>query len=119
MGPTTPTRRWFAKAATGIPAEDLQSLSLTPPDPHHSEEIGMSSPVQTERIAEAARERLAASPYSSIRRIDCSYADGVLVLSGEVSSYYEKQLAQSVLIGMEGVEQIANQLSVRGAEADD
>jgi len=46
------------------------------------------------------------------RPIDLSAARGVVILQGEVQSYYEKQLAQEVVRRIGGVERVENQLAV-------
>ena len=52
------------------------------------------------------------SPYAEVRRVACEFHEGMLSLRGRVSSYYLKQIAQTVVLGMEGVEEIHNQLEV-------
>jgi osmotically-inducible protein OsmY len=42
----------------------------------------------------------------------------VLVLLGEVSTYYQKQLAQSAVTGVAGVERIANRIRVADGDGD-
>lgn len=46
--------------------------------------------------AEAAAE-LQRSSHAALRQIACDIRDGVLTLSGHVPSYYEKQIAQSLV----------------------
>lgn len=61
--------------------------------------------------AEAAAE-LQRSSHAALRLIACDVRDGVLTLSGRVPSYYEKQIAQSLVrIRLPNVE-IRNELEV-------
>ena len=61
----------------------------------------------TRRIAEKAeqvvQERL---DMTAGRQVFCENHEGVLVLRGPVSSFYEKQLAQEAVRTLEGVDQI-------------
>jgi len=59
-----------------------------------------------------ARRRLQSSPYGALRQLTCVYEDGVLSLQGQVSSYFQKQLAQAMVAGIDGVRQVDNQLVV-------
>lgn len=67
-----------------------------------------SHPIEAE-----ARKRLHATGYTCLDRIDCRFSHGVLTLSGKVASYYQKQVAQTAVLSLEGVEQIANEIEVR------
>jgi osmotically-inducible protein OsmY len=46
------------------------------------------------------------------RSIDLSATHGVVILQGEVQSYYEKQLDQEVVRRIVGVERVENQIEV-------
>lgn len=63
-------------------------------------------------IETAAKARLEASPYPSIRQIVCQYDEGVLVLRGRLPSFFHKQLAQSAVAEVEGIKQIVNHIEV-------
>ena len=67
-----------------------------------------SHPIEAE-----ARKRLHATGYTCLDRIDCRFSHGVLTLSGRVVSYYQKQVAQTAVLSLEGVDQIANEIEVR------
>lgn len=58
--------------------------------------IQLKSPTLMDR-AEEVRVELRASCYSEVRRVECDEFDGYLVLTGSVSSFYLKQMAQSLL----------------------
>ncbi len=48
----------------------------------------------------------------NVKRVSCEYANGLLVLRGALSSYYQKQLAQEAVRHVEGVRQIRNEIQV-------
>ena len=54
------------------------------------------------------------SPFS----IDVEIENGVAVLTGEVESQVDRDLAEQVALGVEGVTEVDNQLKVEGEEAD-
>ena len=68
-------------------------------------------------MEEQARQRLMqACPYAiHFRSITFQYEDGKLTLRGRVPSFYLKQMLQSWLKGLDGVEQIDNQVDVVSA----
>ncbi|MDA1052569.1 MAG: BON domain-containing protein [Planctomycetota bacterium] len=63
-------------------------------------------------ISEAAQVRLQHSPYRTIRRISCRFDDGVLTLVGKVPTYHHKQLAQTAVAGLRGVNHVNNRIEV-------
>jgi len=52
------------------------------------------------------------SGYYELHYISCDFHEGVLILRGCVSSYYLKQLAQSLVLQLTGVEEVNNRLEV-------
>ena len=62
-----------------------------------------------ERQAKASFQR---SPYAEIHRIRCEFHEGILTLRGSVSSYYLKQIAQTVARDVDGVERVNNRVDV-------
>jgi hypothetical protein len=63
-------------------------------------------------IVEIAGERLRATGYPELRRIDCSCCRGLLILRGRVTSYFQKQLAQETLRNLPGKRSILNEVEV-------
>jgi hypothetical protein len=53
-------------------------------------------------------------PYLALRRVTCTLYEGRLVLSGEVPSFYMVQVAQTLVAGLPGVEQVESHLHVSG-----
>ena len=60
------------------------------------------------RIDSAIRK----NPYVLHRRVFLESAQGRIVLRGRVDSYYQKQMVQEVLRGLDGIAEISNQLEV-------
>ncbi len=67
-------------------------------------------------IQEQIAQQLRASPYRELARTACRVYRGVAILDGDVSSYYMKQLAQTVALRVPGVLRIVNQIHVRTLE---
>jgi osmotically-inducible protein OsmY len=44
--------------------------------------------------------------------VSCECDDGVLVLDGQLGSYYHKQLAQETVAGIGGVNRVVNEIEV-------
>ena len=67
---------------------------------------------QVDGVVEAARRRLLGQSHLAIQRIWCEFRDGSLFLRGHVPSFYHKQLAQTAVAGLKGVEQVVNEIDV-------
>jgi osmotically-inducible protein OsmY len=63
-------------------------------------------------IAATAEARFQESPYRALRAITCKAEQGVLVLEGRLSSFFQKQLAQELVANIEGVVQVVNHIEV-------
>jgi len=68
----------------------------------------------TQSIVRQAQSQLNASGYYELKGISCDYEEesGVLTLQGCVSSFYIKQLAQSLVGKLTRVQQVDNLLDV-------
>ena len=67
-------------------------------------------------IAALARERLMSSGCRALQQVRCDYHEGTLFLSGKVSTYYLKQLAQETVREMPGVNEISNRIEVSSSD---
>ncbi len=67
---------------------------------------------EKEIVERLAASRLRRSPYPEVRRVACEFYEGMLRLRGRIPSYYLKQVAQTVVLGMIGVDEVDNQLEV-------
>jgi osmotically-inducible protein OsmY len=63
-------------------------------------------------LADAVRDRLSATGYQELRRLDVDVADGHVKLSGRVARYYLLQLAQKAAMDAEGVLELRNVIEV-------
>ena len=77
--------------------------------------IPVSTPADHEdqAVEAAARSRLCSTGYASVGRVGCRFDDGTLVLSGNVTSYYQKQIAQTAVMSLSGIDRVVNEIKVR------
>ena len=68
--------------------------------------------INAQVVERAARRRLAGTGYPISKSIECSFRNGRMTLSGQVSSYYHKQIAQEALRSTKHVTQVVNNLEV-------
>jgi osmotically-inducible protein OsmY len=66
------------------------------------------------KLYHAAVAALAASKYAALRRLNCSVSAGVVEISGTVSSFYLKQLAQAAVMQLDAVDGVRNLVEVSG-----
>ena len=59
-----------------------------------------------------AERRPRESSYAAVRNVCCEHHEGVLILRGCVPTYYLKQIAQTLVREVKGVDQIVNRLEV-------
>jgi osmotically-inducible protein OsmY len=66
------------------------------------------------RIRSSVEDRLQRSGYAALRWIWCEFEEefGVLHLRGSVPSHYLKQVAQELVVYVEGVRLVNNQINV-------
>ncbi len=64
------------------------------------------------RLLDRLGEALTSSPHLSGRKLDYEADSGVVVLTGKVNSYFQKQMAQEAIRRVDGVELIDNRLEV-------
>jgi osmotically-inducible protein OsmY len=65
-----------------------------------------------DKVAVAILSRFQSHHNFEIRRVNCEVRQGVLVIRGQVSSYYLKQLAQESVRSLAGLSRIVNRLEV-------
>jgi hypothetical protein len=63
-------------------------------------------------VEAAALRCLGESAYPALRCVTCRFDDGVLTMRGSVVSYFLKQMAQTAVIGLAGVERVDNCIDV-------
>lgn len=73
---------------------------------------GTFVPPELEELVGAVNRELTDSPYGEVRSVRCGVSEGVLTLSGEVPTFYLKQLAQSTARRAAGDSLIRNRIEV-------
>jgi osmotically-inducible protein OsmY len=91
----------------------LRELSMAPNRRQESAESPLVTSGCDQRIEDAIQAALAASGYPAIGALKCEVVEGTIVLSGTVSSFYLKQLAQSVVLRLEAAQFLHNRVEVR------
>ena len=92
-------------------------MDRTTPLSAHKEENVLTavSPVDdinARAVERAAHRCLARTGYPISKSVECSFRNGTMTLSGEVASYFHKQIAQEALLNTEHVMQVVNNLKV-------
>ncbi len=71
------------------------------------------SPFEQQRQIEThGQALLRQAPYMELHHVTCEFHEGILTLRGIVSSFYMKQLAQTVVRSLDGVERLLNRVEV-------
>lgn len=65
-----------------------------------------------DEVAARATSQLRQSGYSALRQVRCSFSHGVLRLEGTLSSFYMRQVAESLVAGMPEVSEVESRLGV-------
>ena len=76
-----------------------------------------SFPLLDRQLHAAVSTALATSKYIPLRQLGCRVADGVVEISGTVSSFYLKQLAQAAVLQLHGDRPVRNLVEVTGETA--
>ncbi|MEQ8787370.1 MAG: BON domain-containing protein [Pirellulaceae bacterium] len=66
----------------------------------------------TQDVLSRAQSALSASPVYLLRQLDVTHVDGAIYLSGQVDSFYHKQLAQEVVRAVSGSHRVVNSVRV-------
>jgi hypothetical protein len=91
------------------PAQFCLSELEIPRIPSHTES---QTPSEAAELVELAAAALCRTGYPALRAVEIEIQNGVAILWGRVPTYYQKQLAQTVLQTVAGVRQVANGLEV-------
>lgn len=59
-----------------------------------------------------AQRRLQNSPYPSHRRLHCDFRAGVLIVRGQVSSYYLRQMVWALVGDLDGMDRFVDRIEV-------
>lgn len=63
-------------------------------------------------LLDEIRSRLHSSGQPMLRRVECEYHEGIVILRGRAPTYYLKQVAQSIVLSHPDVEELVNQIEV-------
>jgi osmotically-inducible protein OsmY len=74
--------------------------------------IDKNTHLRADQIVEEAKHRLQQRPHLTVQRIWCEFTAGKLFLRGQVPSFYHKQLAQTAVAAVDGVDQVVNDIEV-------
>lgn len=66
-------------------------------------------------VLDAAKSSLRKALNSRISTVRCSFEGGMLVLSGQLPNWHQKQLAQEAVMCVAGVGRVSNEISVNGS----
>jgi osmotically-inducible protein OsmY len=87
-------------------------LLLRQPGDQHD----ISTSIPRAGIVRQAEERFRRSGYLALRDVSCLAGDGTLTLHGRLPSYYLKQVAQEIALGLEGAHHVVNRIEVAALE---
>ena len=65
-------------------------------------------------VLRAATDCLHENPELAGESVSCEYQQGILVLRGQVPTYYQKRIAQEIARRLAGVGQVVNEIAVAG-----
>jgi hypothetical protein len=66
----------------------------------------------TPNVLDRAEGCLRGNSYLALKNVSCDYRDGTLTLRGCLPTYYLKQVAQTAVAGLDGVQRIVNLIQV-------
>ena len=78
----------------------------------HTETSSTSRVMRRSLVVERVMVRLSHDPYFAGKPIRCDFHEGALIMHGRVSSFYLKQVAQSLAAEVDGVQQVVNYIEV-------
>ena len=76
------------------------------------EGTAIESPAQRGSVVERAEACLRGNAYLALKNVGCEFDQGVLTLRGCLPTYHLKQMAQTAVAHIEGVERIVNAIEV-------
>jgi hypothetical protein len=62
--------------------------------------------MEDDSLRSAALARLRSSGYAGLRRLRCEVTDAVVTVHGVLPSYYLKQMAQAVILRLDGIRSV-------------
>jgi osmotically-inducible protein OsmY len=68
-------------------------------------------------VTDRAERLLHGNSYLALKNVKCDFHAGVLTLRGALPTYYLKQVAQTTVAGLDGVDRVVNLIEVVGQRA--
>jgi osmotically-inducible protein OsmY len=93
-------------------SQDQGTLALSVPLSLPTSLPDVSFSASPSHIREGAESRLRSNGYLAMKNVSCDYENGILTLRGCVPSYFLKQMAQTAVARMPGVERVINDIVV-------
>jgi len=75
----------------------------------HTEELDLA---REAKLVTQVEQALKSSNYAQLQDANISARNGRVTLEGKVSSFYIKQMAQTIVLGVDGVAAVQNDLNV-------
>lgn len=83
-------------------------------DPTSTEIVVAETMTENESPADIANRLLWESSYHPVRRVKCTFHEGILTMDGCLPTFHLKQVAQTAVQGIDGVERVENRIQVTG-----
>jgi osmotically-inducible protein OsmY len=77
-----------------------------------SDEARLRADQRAEEFEERVSTALRQNPHLHTRNLRFEASEGRVTLKGQVSSWYQKQMAQETLFRLDGIDRVENQLEV-------
>jgi osmotically-inducible protein OsmY len=84
----------------------------------HCGRMDLSAVWERQELRAIAETRMQRSGYRELHDVACDFFEGVLTLRGSVPSFYLKQVAQSLVLHLDGVQELNNRLEVDSTSRD-
>jgi osmotically-inducible protein OsmY len=99
----------FARLDSGT---DFQLLPAGSPLRVTGEDTAGGGAIYEDELVAAIRSALRATGYARLQNLEIELCRGVVVLSGEVPTYHQKQMAQVTVQRVDGIRGVANGVEV-------
>jgi osmotically-inducible protein OsmY len=99
----------------------LSHIAISPPNrpatpQQQSNSELLDAEIAKDDVQSRAQASLRACPHREVQKTTCLFNKGVMLLQGDVSSFHLKQIAQTILMNVEGVRHIVNTIQVHAAD---
>jgi osmotically-inducible protein OsmY len=88
-------------------------MMTAPSVPLATQRCSDHDPLGDDALRVAALKLLHSNGYTALRRLRCEVTEGVVVVHGVVPSYYLKQMVQTIVRRLKGIQGVMNLVEVR------